>query len=119
MVVVLSEWHARKVVPGTDDRGKPARILHPRNVASNTYFFVSVSKARKETFGVPAPGDRRSRRCANRKGANHLAPSSTVIGLHSDQSFPYFIRSDSRRSCHSPSQSRYRLFRRFEAQLSQ
>jgi len=32
-----------------------ARIIHPLNAASNIHFFVSVSKARKETFGVTAP----------------------------------------------------------------
>jgi hypothetical protein len=30
-------------------------MIHPLNAASNTHFFVSVSKARKETFGVTAP----------------------------------------------------------------
>jgi hypothetical protein len=29
-------------------------MIHPLNAASNTYFFVSVSKARKEAFGVTA-----------------------------------------------------------------
>ena len=31
------------------------RIIHPFNAATNTHFFVSVSKARKDTFGVTAP----------------------------------------------------------------
>ena len=30
-------------------------MVHPLNVTSNTHFFLSVSKARKETFGVTAP----------------------------------------------------------------
>jgi hypothetical protein len=30
-------------------------MIHPLNAASNIHFFVSVSKARKETFGVTAP----------------------------------------------------------------
>jgi hypothetical protein len=30
-------------------------MIHPLNAASNTHFFVSVSKAREETFGVTAP----------------------------------------------------------------
>jgi len=37
------------------ERGKLARMIHPLNDASNTHFFVSVSKAREETFGVTAP----------------------------------------------------------------
>jgi hypothetical protein len=27
-------------------------MIHPLNAANNTHFFASVSKARKETFGV-------------------------------------------------------------------
>jgi hypothetical protein len=30
-------------------------MIHPPNAASNTHFFLSVSKARKEMFGVTAP----------------------------------------------------------------
>jgi hypothetical protein len=30
-------------------------MIHPLNAANNSHFFVSVSKARKETFGVTAP----------------------------------------------------------------
>jgi hypothetical protein len=30
-------------------------MIHPFDAASNTHFFVSVSKARKETFAVTAP----------------------------------------------------------------
>jgi len=29
-------------------------MIHPLNAASNIHFFVSVSKRRKETFGVTA-----------------------------------------------------------------
>src|SRR6266568_6194262 len=43
-----------------------------------------------------------------RKGANHLAPPLTFIGLPLDQSFPPLIPCDSRRSCRSPLQSGYR-----------
>jgi hypothetical protein len=44
-VFLLSEYHARKIVPGTDNVGKLARMIHPLNAASNTHFFVSLSKA--------------------------------------------------------------------------
>jgi len=30
-------------------------MIHPLNAANNTNFFVFLSKARKETFGVTAP----------------------------------------------------------------
>jgi hypothetical protein len=30
-------------------------MIHPLNAANNTNFLVSLSKARKETFGVTAP----------------------------------------------------------------
>jgi hypothetical protein len=30
-------------------------MIHPLNAAGNTHFPVSISKARKETFGVTAP----------------------------------------------------------------
>jgi len=71
MVFLLSEYHARKVVKGTErmgnlESGKLARIIHPLNAASNTHFFVSVSKARKETLLDFAPAQ------GNAKAAFHF-----------------------------------------------
>jgi hypothetical protein len=48
MVFLLSEYHARKVVPGHREGRKLARIIHPLNAASNTYFFLSVAKLEKK-----------------------------------------------------------------------
>jgi hypothetical protein len=53
-VFLLSEYSARRVVLGYRERGKLARMIHPLTVASNTHFFVSVARARKETFDVTA-----------------------------------------------------------------
>jgi hypothetical protein len=52
MVFLLSEYHAREIVPGYLGKGKLAQMIHPLNAADNNHFFVSVSNARKETFGV-------------------------------------------------------------------
>jgi hypothetical protein len=54
MVFLLSEYHARKVVPGYRGKGKLAQMIHPLNAADNNHFFVSVSNARKEKFDVTA-----------------------------------------------------------------
>jgi hypothetical protein len=56
MVFLLSEYHARKVVLGTEGR-KLARMIHPLNAVSNTYFFVSVSQARKDNVWRDRPAD--------------------------------------------------------------
>jgi hypothetical protein len=44
----------KKSCSGDLERGKLAEMIHPLNAANNTNFFVSVSNARKETFGVTA-----------------------------------------------------------------
>jgi hypothetical protein len=44
MVFLLSEYHARKVVPGTESAGKLARIIHPFNAANNTHSCCVAAK---------------------------------------------------------------------------
>jgi hypothetical protein len=54
MIFLLSEYHARRNCPGYLESGELARMIHPLDAPSNADFFLPVSKARKERFGVTA-----------------------------------------------------------------
>jgi hypothetical protein len=54
MVFLLSEYHARKAVADTAERETGAHHTSVQRRQQHP-FFPSVSKARKETFGVTAP----------------------------------------------------------------